>query len=46
MTHGAPVNYDQGERKSLVLVRALLCLSIIACGLARHWIAASIHGSL
>jgi hypothetical protein len=34
MTHDAPVNDDKGEPKPLVLVRALLCLSIIACGLA------------
>jgi hypothetical protein len=34
MSHGARLNDDEGERKSLVLVRALLCLSIIACGLA------------
>jgi Protein of unknown function (DUF2809) len=34
MTHGAPLNADKSERQSLVLVRALLCLSVIACGLA------------
>jgi hypothetical protein len=33
MIHGAPVNDDKGERKSLILVRALLCLSVIVCGL-------------
>jgi hypothetical protein len=34
MTHGAAVDGHKSERQSLVLVRVLLCLSIIACGLA------------
>jgi hypothetical protein len=34
MSHGASVNDDKGERRSLILVRALLCLSIIVSGLA------------
>jgi hypothetical protein len=34
MTYGSPVNDGKGEWKSLVLIRALLCLSIIASGLA------------
>jgi hypothetical protein len=34
MSHGARLNDDEEARTSLVLVRALLCLSIVACGLA------------
>ena len=32
--NGASMNFDQAERRSLVVVRAGLCLSIIVCGLA------------
>ncbi len=34
MTNDAAIDDDKGERRSQTIVRILLCLSIIACGLA------------